>query len=127
MSAFNPSAQFSKRWLSIPVIAKQAFHQELTDIIALLKSDTPAKDFSFHHQDFDADIAQLLHIYDHNKTPAPISPPSTQEQQAHEEAIYKKLSNKIDDVLSDQMAQLSEDLKAWLKQAIKEELIAHKS
>lgn len=131
MSAFNPSAQFSKRWLSIPVIAKQAFHQELTDIIALLKSDTPAKDFSFHHQDFDADIAQLLHIYDHNKTPAPtpasVSPLSTQEQQAHEEAIYKKLSNKVDDVLSDQMAQLSEDLKAWLKQAIKEELIAHKS
>lgn len=126
MTAFNPSAQFSKRWLSIPVIAKQAFHQELTDIIALLKSDTPAKDFSFHHQNFDADIAQLLRIYDNN-TPAPVSPLSAQEREALEEAIYKKLSNKIDDVLSDQMAQLSEDLKAWLKTAIQEELSSYKS
>lgn len=125
MSAFSPSAQFSKHWLSTPVIARQAFHQELTDIITLLKSDTPAKDFRFHHDNFDKEIASLLHIYDAGKAPAPTHDAPTlsdEQKQAITDTIYKKLSSRIDDVLSDQMAQLSEDLKAWLKNAIQEEL-----
>lgn len=125
MSAFNPSAQFSKRWLSTPIIAKQAFHQELDDIIALLKSDKPAKEFRFSHKDFNDDIAKLLHIY-HTDITKPIAPDPTfadqSEQHAPDEMIYQKLSNQLDDFLSDQMAQLSEDLKGWLKNAIKEEL-----
>lgn len=126
MSVFSPSPQFSKRWLSIPVIAKQAFHQELEDIIALLKSNQPAQEFRFSHQNFDEDITKLLHIYDttptSDNTPTSANRPSNEELNALEDVIYKKLSNQLDDFLSEQMAQQSEDLKVWLRKLIKEEL-----
>lgn len=46
------SADFNQRWLATPVIVKQAFHQELSDIIAMLQSDTPSAEFNFTHQNF---------------------------------------------------------------------------
>lgn len=119
MSAFTPSANFSKHWLSIPAIARQAFYQELSDIIELLKSDTPTQDFRFYHANFDKEIAQLLHIYDEPATPTP-STPTLDENTA--QALYQDLSNRIDDILSEQMAQMSEDLKAWLRTAISDAL-----
>ena len=131
MSAFTPSDQFSKRWLSIPVIAKQAFLQELGDIIALLQSNQPAQEFVFSHQNFDDDIVKLLHIYDNTQpviTPTddntiPLTKELTNEEiSALEDILYRKLSNRLDDFLSEQMAQQSEELRGWIKNLINAEL-----
>lgn len=123
MSVFNPSAEFPKRWLATPLIAKQAFHQELDDIIALLKSDRPTQEFAFSCPDFNDEIGKLLHVYEGTKTVStPTKTISTEEVHALEDVIYKKLSNQLDDFLSDEMARQSEDLKIWLKNLIKEEL-----
>lgn len=131
MSAFTPSDQFSKRWLSIPVIAKQAFLQELGDIIALLQSNQPAQEFVFSHQNFDDDIVKLLHIYDNTQpviTPTddntiPLTKELTNEEiGALEDILYRKLSNRLDDFLSEQMAQQSEELRGWIKNLINAEL-----
>lgn len=131
MSAFSPSPQFTKRWLSTPVAVKQAFHQELEDIIAMLKSDEPAQMFAFTHDDFNVAIKEKLHTYDRKKPPTdtPPAPPKlmdtgSDELTELEERIYKKLSARLEDLISEQMLQVSDDLKAWLMLAIKEELTA---
>lgn len=147
MSNFSPSLHFSKHWLELPVAAKQAFYQELSDIAQMLQSDGHAQDFHFEHEDFDSVIADLLSSQNHQ---APAKPtehtnlnadntstvhvteqhPTTpvfnpQEQAKLESDIYDKLAVQIDDVLSEHMSQLSEDLKEWLKSAIKDELAKH--
>lgn len=133
MSVFTPSAQFSKHWLSVPSVARQAFYQELEDIIALLKSNRPAQEFVFGHPNFNDDIAELLRVYDKTTTISTTDDHhialttktmSMDEINAIEDVIHKKLSNQLDDFLSEKMAQQSDDLKIWLRQLIKEELSA---
>ncbi len=140
------SAEFHHRWLATPVIAKQAFHQELSDIIAMLKSDVPADEFNFTHQDFGKTMADLLktHKAESKQTPkttppvltsqddttpshdAPTTPPppslSSNEVAILEERIFERLASKLDDTLSNYMADLSEELREWLKDNIKKEL-----
>lgn len=149
--ATNFSANFNKNWLSTPVAAKQAFHQELADIHAMLISDTPAKDFTFTYQDFNQTVQNLFHIYDDKiqssqQTPKDdilntINTSSVANQNSNQELaslsldpnqlaelesrIYKKLSNQLDDFLSEQMSEISENLKNWLKDALKSEIAAH--
>ena len=140
------SADFNQRWLATPVIVKQAFHQELSDIIAMLQSDTPSAEFNFTHQNFGETVAQLLKTHKgetpKNQTttdsPAPSqSLPATQasdtvtpapmalssnEIAILEERIFERLAKKLDDTLSNYMADISEDLRSWLQDSIKKEL-----
>lgn len=132
MSSPSFSPQFAKRWLATPVAAKQAFHQELSDIIAMLKSDEPSEMFAFTYDDFGEAVSGFLHVYDdkHKPEPAPELPKTAitldpQELDGLEATIYKKLATQLDDFLSEEMLKLSEELKNWLRHAIKEELANH--
>lgn len=139
MSAFSPSPQFAKRWLATPNVVKQAFHQELEDIIDMLYGTTDAQQFAFTHPNFGDSIAHLLathkpdkpsskliHTLDSrlsltNDTPAF----DDKELPTVERHIYDKLSTQIDDFLAEHTAELAEDLKAWLQTAIKHELATY--
>ena len=151
MSELTYSLNFNKNWLSAPVAAKQAFYQELNDIRNMLSADTPAKNFAFTHQNFDQVIQNLLHIYDDNLQSsqnidasifevADIKKPKDEPSSSHnnqlsylspeqlaelETRLYKKLSSQLDDFLSEQMSEISENLRGWLKDAIKSEITAH--
>ena len=52
----------------------------------------------------------------------PIVPPQIHEQENEAESLIVELESRIDDYLSEQMAQLSEDLKSWLRSEVKRHL-----
>lgn len=144
--SFSPSPQFSKRWHVIPADIKSVFHQELDDIIDMLHSTTPAHSFEFTYGNFGQTLAELFLLHK-NDTPTPtrlihnLENSSTLFEQSEkpnaerlhpddlaklEERISQKLQSQIDDFLGEHMIQLSEDLKVWLKTAIKNELAEYK-
>lgn len=143
MTAFSPSPQFTKRWHATPAAIKNAFHQELDDIIDMLHGSTPAHEFEFNHADFGQTIEDLFFIHKddtpiparliHNlETPQALFDNEASTQKLHptdldelERRITGKLSQQIDDFLGEHMAQVSEDLKSWLKTALKNELANH--
>lgn len=139
MATFSPSPQFSKRWLTAPSVVKQAFHQELDDIIHMLGSDVPAAHYQFTHQDFGGAVEELLTTYGNNSEPTklvhsfdstPLGTKSTGEfsktDLAEVEArISAKLSAQLDDFLTEHLTQLSADLKTWVATAVKNELSGH--
>ncbi len=145
MTAFSPSPQFTKRWHATPAAIKNAFHQELDDIIDMLHGSTPAHEFEFNHADFGQTIEDLFFIHkDDTPIPARIihnletsqalfeHQVSTPAQRLHpkdldelEQRITDKLGKQIDDFLGEHMTQVSEDLKGWLKTALKNELANH--
>lgn len=107
----------------------------------MLGSDVPAKDYQFTNNDFDGAVAELLQTYaDEPTEPAklvhsidttPLSAEnagsfSPEELSEVEARIHTKLSTQLDDFLGEHMAQLSEDLKAWISTAIKNELSDYK-
>lgn len=141
MSAFSPSPQFAKRWLATPVAVKESFRQELDDIIDMLHSPIPARDFNFSLPDFGEEIkhlmathkdeskpVKLIHSLDTSLTPIEPRKPalSNKEIQELEVKICDKLSAQITDFLDEHMGQLSDDLKAWIKTAVKNELAEYK-
>ena len=110
----------------------------------MLHGSTSAHDFEFYHADFGQTLADLFLIHQddtpipariiHNlETPqAPFSQTSAPTQRLHpkdldalETRITDKLSKQIDDFLGEHMAQVSDDLKGWLKTALKNELANH--
>lgn len=141
MSAFSPSPQFAKRWLATPVAVKESFRQELDDIIDMLHGTTPARDFRFSSPDFGEEIKHLLETYKDESKPVklihsldtsltPIEPRkpalSKKEMDELEIKIADKLSAQITDFLDEHTGQLSDDLKAWIKTAVKNELAEYK-
>lgn len=145
MTAFSPSPQFTKRWHATPIAIKNAFHQELDDIIDMLHGSTPAHEFEFNHADFGQTIEDLLFIHKDdtpvpariihnlenpqalfdNETPKPTQRLHPKDLDELEARITEKLSRQIDDFLGEHMAQVSDDLKGWLKTALKNELANH--
>lgn len=137
MTKFYPSHQFAANWFALTQDARQAFRQELDDISNVLNSDVSIDDFHFYYDDFGLTIKELLGV-DLDTT---ITPNQEQESQVAlqydiqelpeqelleiEKRIYDKLAVQIDDVLSEHMSQLSDDLKEWLKSAISNELSKH--
>ncbi|MDO4441291.1 MAG: hypothetical protein Q4B81_03830 [Moraxella sp.] len=136
MATFSPTLQFSKRWLATPAPVKQAFHQELDDIIDMLDSDTPAKDYAFTNADFSGAVANLLDTHQGETTePAKLvhsidtTPLVSQNGEYTKESLSEiearisaKLSAQLDNFLGEHLAQLSEDLKTWVATTVKNEL-----
>lgn len=123
-TAYSPD--FPKHWLNMPIAIRQAFYQELSDIVDMLQSGAD-KEFVFTYRNFDATIEALLPSDDisQNDYYTPATAPfklSEADRQAIEQRIYDKLSLKIDDFLSEHMGQLSNNLKTWLKSTINDEL-----
>lgn len=145
MANFSPSLQFSKRWRATPSVVKQTFYQELEDIIHMLGSEIPAKDYQFTNPDFGATVAELLKTHQdeptaptklvHSIDTTPLhtteTSSATQETLSQETLadletrITDKLSAQLDDFLGEHLAQLSTDLKAWIQTAVKNELADH--
>lgn len=146
MSAFSPSPQFSKRWHATPAAIKNAFYQELDDIIDMLHGTAAAHEFEFNYGDFGQTLADLFFIHKddkpiparliHNLENPPVSFQRENEakyERLHpddlvklEDRICEKLQGQIDDFLGEHVAQLSEDLKVWLGSAVKNELAQHR-
>lgn len=140
MATFSPTLQFPKRWLATPSPVKQIFHQELDDIIHMLGSEIPAKDYQFTNQNFGDAVAELLntpsessakpaklvHSFDSTSltinTDDDTSGFDKEELSEIQRRITTKLSAQLDDFLTEHLAQLSEDLKSWIDTAIKNEL-----
>lgn len=142
MATFSPTLQFSKHWLATPNAVKQAFYQELDDIIHMLGSDIATKDYQFTNNDFGSAVSELLSTHQGEpREPAKLvhsidTTPLTQETRSEmnpdelaniEARISTKLSVQLDDFLGEHMARLSDDLKAWVNTAIKNELAKYKS
>lgn len=115
--SFTPSDNFTKRWLDSPTAMKATIHDELSDIITLLKDETQINTFEFSTPDL---ATKLIHLQTaHLETLAHL---------AHERKIQRSerlipvLEKAIDDKLSDKMGDLSDELKCFIRQAIKEEL-----
>ncbi|OOR91315.1 hypothetical protein B0181_03130 [Moraxella caviae] len=141
MATFSPTLQFQKRWLAAPAAVKQAFHQELSDIIHMMGSDIAAKDYAFTNPDFGRTVSELLQTQQTESAPAkkfvqnidttPLSDAgeahfNPQDLAAVEARITSKLSAQIDDFLGEHFAQLTDDLKAWLQTAVKNEMAKYK-
>lgn len=142
MATFSPTLQFSKRWLATPNAVKQAFHQELDDIIHMLGSDIAAKDYQFTNNDFSGAVSELLSTHQgESKEPIKLvhsidTTPLIQETHGEfnpeelsdvEARISAKLSAQLDDFLGEHMVHLSSDLKAWVSTAVRNELADYKS
>lgn len=141
MSAFSPSPQFAKRWLATPVAVKESFRQELDDIIDMLHSPIPAQDFRFSLPNFGEEIqklmathkdeskpVKLIHSLDTSLTPIEPKKPALNKKEMDEleVKICEKLSTQITDFLDEHISELSDDLKAWIKTAVKNELAEYK-
>lgn len=115
--SFTPSEQFAKRWLNSPTAMKTAIYNELDDIIKLLQDDTDVNTFEFTTER----LSQKLHDLQtaHLQTLKQLAK-QLKEQKMQE--LLPVLHNHIDHQLSEQMAVLSDELKIWLKQMVKEEL-----
>lgn len=115
--SFTPSEQFAKRWLNSPTAMKTAIYNELDDIIKLLQDDTDVNTFEFTTER----LSQKLHDLQtaHLQTLKQLAK-KFKEQKMQE--LLPILHNRIDDQLSEQITMLSDELKIWLKQMIKEEL-----
>lgn len=115
--SFTPSDKFEQRWLDSPVAMKQAIHDELDDIMTLLKEETRTESFAFTNPDL---AGKLTHLQTaHLETLKKLAQKLKEEKAA---ALVPVLERAIDDRLSERLGDLSEELKAWLKEAIKEEL-----
>ncbi|OAU95154.1 hypothetical protein [Moraxella catarrhalis] len=141
MANFSPSINFAKRWLATPSEARTAIYQELDDIIDLLDSELLVKDFRFQHEDFDAAVAQgmqknsnsasanrLIHTIEttslKDDDAKVLESPNVDELEAR---LIQSMSGQIDEFLGEHMAQLSEDLRAWVKVAVRHELANYQS
>lgn len=140
MAHFAPSIHFTRRWLGMPQTVKQAFYDELDDIIDLLKSTMPVDEFSFYHSDFGRLIAERLDgtvstppSLVHRSIPEMLDDPlmpiemlfvGDDELAAIEARLYEKLSNQLNEFLDAHFTQLSGDLDSWLKGSIRNEIIA---
>lgn len=139
MSDFSPSLQFRKRWIATPQAVKQAFFQEFDDIIAMLDSDKPVADFTFHHADFGADVSRLMSQNAQEPTPqtklvpslesvslslndAADKPVITKDMQGIHADIVAKLSVQVDEFLTSLTDELKDELKVWLDNTVKNEL-----
>ncbi|WP_294033187.1 hypothetical protein [uncultured Moraxella sp.] len=137
MANFSPSIQFAKRWLGTPASARSAVYDELDDIIRLLDSSEPVSDFRFSHPDFNqamqgfmqdgsstnTQAMRLVHSLDTTSLDGEATATLTDNDlQALEARLNHNLSAQIDEFLGDHMSQLSDDLRAWLKTTIRNEL-----
>ena len=141
MANFSPSINFAKRWLATPFKARTVIYQELDDIINLLDNELLVKDLWFRHADFNAAITQEMHKNSNTQTNRlihtietislkdddevkVIQSPNFDELEAR---LTHNLSVQIDEFLGEHMAQLSEDLRAWVKMAVRHELANYQS
>lgn len=115
--SFTPSDKFNERWLQSPDAMKQAIHNELDDIILLLQDGTVAKTFEFTTPDLDAKLEhlQIAHL-DTLKQLAK----KLKAQKAND--LIPELEKRLDDKLTGELAELSDELKRWIRQVIQEEL-----
>lgn len=115
--SFTPSDKFEQRWLDSPIAMKQAIMNELDDIITLLKDDTQIANFSFASPDLNAKLSHLQAA--HLDTLHRLAQKARADRA---DALIPILEQHIDDKLSVQLAQLSHELKLWLRQVVTEEL-----
>lgn len=115
--SFTPSEQFAKRWLNSPTAMKTAIYNELDDIIKLLQDDTDVNTFEFTTEQLSDKLHDLQTA--HLQTLKQLAK-KLKEQKMQE--LLPILHNRIDDQLSEQITMLSDELKIWLQQMIKEEL-----
>lgn len=136
MSNFSPSIHFAKRWLATPQPARTAIYDELDDIISLLDSQAPIGQFRFQHPDFYQAVAdgieaadgevkpnRLIHSIETTSliadAPEVFDVPDFDDIEAR---LNQSLATQIDEFLGEHMSQLSEDLRAWVKMAVRHEL-----
>lgn len=137
MANFSPSISFAKHWLSTPLAARTAIYDELNDIIALLDSSEPVQQFKFRRPDFYQAVAEamqsvdstastgrLIHSIETTSLKADNPSASLPNLQELETRLNQSLSEQIEEFLGEHMSQLSEDLRAWVKIAIRHELAA---
>ena len=136
MSNFSPSIHFAKHWLATPVSARDAIYDELNDIISLLDSEAPIKQFRFQHPDFYQAVASAIESNNANAKPTRLihSIETTSLTADEPEALgvadltdlelrlNQSLGKQIDEFLGEHMSQLSEDLRAWVQMAVRHEL-----
>lgn len=115
--SFTPSDNFNERWLQSPDAMKKAIHDELDDIMLLLQDDTPARDFEFTTPNLHAKLEhlQIAHLDTLKQLAKKIKA-----QKADE--LIPRLEQTLQAKLADETALLSDNLKLWLRQLIKEEL-----
>lgn len=137
MANFAPSIHFAKHWKNTPKAVKQAFYDELNDIIALLDGHQSIQDFSFRQTDFDQAIALLLDNEPGQETPTKlvhsldVTPLANHKPKLEltatdieilQDQLQQKLLGQLNDFLDEHFTQLSGDLHEWVKIAINNEL-----
>lgn len=115
--SFTPSSKFSERWLSSPSAMREVIHGELSDIINLLDNKTNLYQFEFNSPN----LHQTLY---HLQTAHLDTLHQIKKQQLAEKAnaMIPKLEVQLDEKLTERLDDLSDELKAWIRQAIKDEL-----
>ena len=116
MTAFSPSDAFAERWLATPMNIRQTIYQELDDIKSLLQSDDGAQSFSFSTAELDASLAQM-----HAEHTARLAEQNRLTAQGLKE-LHQELITHINERLAQGMEGLSDDIKAWLAQAIADKI-----
>lgn len=136
MSGFSFSSQFNQRWQQTPATVRAAISQELQDIITLLHPDTALVDFEFHQNDLD-DHIEYLYIQDIKQKlrasmaavmPEPIKLASESYDEndysglsASQKKLLQSIEASIDDYLVETLSLISKDLKAWVKEEIRQQ------
>lgn len=117
MSSFSPSEQFEQRWLGSPVAMRKAIENELSDIIALLDENTDLNTFAFQTPDLHTALYHLQTA--HLDTLRQIR---RQERSEQAQMLIPKFEQKIQEALNDRLGGLSEELRIWIRESIKDEL-----
>lgn len=118
---FTPSEKFGERWLNSPKAMKQTIFAELNDIITLLQDDTRLDQFEFQTPDLHATLSHLQTA--HLETLTTMTQKLRQERaDALLPILEQQLEQRLQQKISERLAGLDDELKAWIKQAIQEEL-----
>lgn len=135
MANFSPSIQFARRWLGAPSDARRAIYEELDDIIELLDSQAPLSEFRFRHSDFNATLVAHMQAGSSGEAMRLVHPIDTTQLiddakdsldtpdlQVLEARLTQDLSRQVDEFLKEHMAQLNQELKAWVATTVRNEM-----
>lgn len=117
MSSFSPSEQFEQRWLGSPMAMRKAIQGELSDIIVLLDEKTDLNTFNFQTPDLHTALYHLQTA--HLDTLHQIR---RQERAEQAQMLIPKFEQKIQEALDARIGSLSDELRAWIRESIKDEL-----
>lgn len=117
MTTFAPSEHFHERWVNSPNTIKQTIYNELNDIITLLNEQTDVAHFHFTTPDLHNTLSTL-----HEAHLGALRQIRLAQREAQAVALTPHLEEKIDTALKERLASLSNELKDWLRLAIREEI-----